>query len=216
MVQKAAKKKQRDRQPKKLTPMQRSFALEYIVDLNATRAAIRAGYSERTAAQLAYQLLQNPLVAAEVARLQDEKALRIKMDADRLAMRLFEEADADIADLYEKDGSLKPIHDWPPIWRKGLVTGIEIEEQYDKDDEDAETEFEPQAHGGALKRNIKPRRATGRIAKIKLSDRIKRLDLIGRHINVQAWKERKVIEADEPLRLLAEQIAGNAIRPKEE
>lgn len=215
MPKKAARKKQRDREPKKLTPMQRLFALEYIVDLNATRAAIRAGYSERTAAQLAYQLLQNPLVAAEVARLQDEKAQRIKMDADRLAMRLFEEADADIADLYEEDGSLKPIHDWPPIWRKGLVTGIEIEEQYDKDDEEAEAEFEPQAHGGALKRNIKPRRATGRIAKIKLSDRIKRLDLIGRHINVQAWKERKVIEADEPLRLLAEQIAGNAIRPKE-
>lgn len=215
MAKKAARKKQRDREPIKLTPMQRLFALEYIVDLNATRAAIRAGYSERTAAQLAYQLLQNPLVAAEVARLQDKKAQRIKMDADRLAMRLFEEADADIADLYEEDGSLKPIHDWPPIWRKGLVTGIEIEEQYEKDDEDAETEFEPQAHGGALKRNIKPRRATGRIAKIKLSDRIKRLDLIGRHINVQAWKERKVIEADEPLRLLAEQIAGNAIRPKE-
>jgi len=44
------------------TPKQRRFVEEYLVDFNATRAAIRAGYSERTAEQQAYQLLQKSSV----------------------------------------------------------------------------------------------------------------------------------------------------------
>lgn len=216
MAKPAKKTKRKPGPPKKLTAMQRLFAMEYIVDLNGKRAAIRAGYSEKSAADLAHQLLRNPLVEAEIARQQAERMARIRMDADGLLVRLFEEADADIADLYEENGSLKPIQQWPPVWRKGLVAGIEIEEQYDNDEEEADPEFEPQAHGGALKRQVKPRRATGRVAKVKLSDRVKRLELIGRHTAIQAWKDRKLIEADEPLRALAEAISGRSIRPKED
>ena len=209
---KPARKKQA---PRKLTPMQGMFALEYVVDLNATKAAIRAGFSEKTASQQAWQLLQNPLVVAEIEKQQKERLERIKMDADGLLVRLLEEVDADLADIHNEDGALKPIHEWPLIWRKGLVGGVEIEEQYDDEEDEPDIEMEPQGHGGALKRVVKPKRATGRIAKIKLSDRIRRLELIGRHINVQAWKERRVLEADEPLRQLAAEIAGRSIRPKE-
>lgn len=181
---------------KSLSPLQRLFALEYIVDLNGTRAAIRAGYSQKTAAQQAHQLLQNPLVLAEIDAQKAARLKRIEMDADALLLRLFEEADADLADLFDPDGNLLPVKDWPAIWRKGLVAGIETEEILGPSEEDG-----------------KPKPVLGFTRKIKLADRMKRLEAIGRHVNVQAWKDRKEVAADEPLRKLLEQISGNAIRP---
>jgi hypothetical protein len=44
---------------------------------------------------------------------------------------LVDEAEADLADLYDDDGNLLPIHDWPKIWRQGLVQGMDIEELFD-------------------------------------------------------------------------------------
>ena len=49
-----------------MTPKQQAFVSEYLIDLNATQAAIRAGYSPKTAEQLGYQLLQHPSVRAAV------------------------------------------------------------------------------------------------------------------------------------------------------
>lgn len=210
MAKKPAKRAKKA-EPRKLTDKQGAFALEYVVDFNATRAAIAAGFSAKTAAVQGYQLLQNPLVAAEIGRLKAEQAERIKMDADSLLTRLLEEAHADMADLYDDDGALKPVREWPRIWRMGLVAGVEIEEEYD--DEEEPDEMEPQGHGGALRRPRKVRTAIGRVAKVKLSDRVKRLELIGRHQNIQAWKDRKVLDVADPLKKLFEQIAGNAIRP---
>lgn len=193
----AAKQKRSKAEPKRLTPMQRLFALEYIVDLNGTKAAIRAGFSEKTAAQQAYQLLQNPLVRAEIDRETEKKRQRIRMNADQLLDRLYEEADADLADLYDEAGNLKPIHEWPRIWRTGLVAGIETEEVLGASEEDG-----------------KPKPVIALRRKIKISDRIKRIELIGRHAGVQAWKERREIGVDQPLKELLREISGQSIRPK--
>lgn len=54
-----------------LTPKQERFVAEYLVDLNATAAAMRAGYKEKTAAQEGYKLLQKPSVADAI---QEERA----------------------------------------------------------------------------------------------------------------------------------------------
>ena len=53
-----------------LTDKQKRFVEEYLVDLNATQAAIRAGYSEKTAEQQAYQLLQKTSVSEAIAAAQ--------------------------------------------------------------------------------------------------------------------------------------------------
>lgn len=197
MTTRARDKAKQAAKRKSLSPLQRLFALEYIVDLNGTRAAIRAGYSARTAAQQAHQLLRNPLVLAEIDAQKKARLKRIAMDADALLLRLFEEADADMADLFDDDGNLRPVKDWPAIWRRGLVAGIETEEILGASEEDG-----------------KPRPVVGYTRKVKLADRMKRLEAIGRHVNVQAWKDRKEVSADAPLRQLLEQIGGNAIRPK--
>ena len=74
------------------------FVAEYLTDLNATQAAIRAGYSVRRARQTGFDLLQIPHVAAAVAAAQGQKIRRVEITADAILARL----DA-LADGAERD-----------------------------------------------------------------------------------------------------------------
>lgn len=65
-----------------LTPKQQAFIREYLVDMNATRAARTAGYSEKTAEQQGYQLLQLPLVKEALQKAMDARAERTELTAD--------------------------------------------------------------------------------------------------------------------------------------
>lgn len=150
-----------------MTPKQQRFVEEYLIDLNATQAAIRAGYSAATAMEQGYQLLQNSSVAEAITALKAKRSEKTGIDAAWLLTRLAKEADADLNDIYDEAGALKPVKDWPMIWRQGLVGGIKAVEERDD------------------KGNI-----VGIIREVKLSDRVKRLELIGKHVDVQAFKDR--------------------------
>lgn len=65
-----------------LPEKQAQFVREYLIDFNGTQAAIRAGYSEKTAEQIAYQLLQKTSVQAALKELIDERAKRLELEAD--------------------------------------------------------------------------------------------------------------------------------------
>ena len=119
------------------------------------------------------------------------------MDADWVLKRLVEELTADVRDLYAEDGTLKPAKDWPEVWQRGLVTHIQTTELYAKD------------HTG------KPV-VIGRTKDVTFADRVKRIELLGRHIAVQAFKERIAVGVDAPLRAFFEQISGQSIRPASE
>jgi phage terminase small subunit len=71
-----------------MTPRQRRFVEEYLVDLNATYAARRAGYSARSASTTGYRLLQRSAVAAAVAEAQEKRAARTRVSADRVVTEL--------------------------------------------------------------------------------------------------------------------------------
>jgi phage terminase small subunit len=91
-----------DTQPpimKALTPRQQRFVQEYIVDLNATQAAIRAGYSERGARVRGVELLTNRNVKTAIARTKEERRLRLELEADDVVRHLVEVAFANIADF---------------------------------------------------------------------------------------------------------------------
>lgn len=149
-----------------LTPKQQRFVEEYLIDLNGTQAAIRAGYSAKTANEQAARLLANASISAAVAAGKEARSIKTGIDAAWLLSRLAEESTADVADLYDEHGGLRPVHEWPLIWRQGLVAGLDVEEIREE---------------GAV---------VGIIRKVKLSDRVKRLELIGRHVDVQAFKDK--------------------------
>ena len=66
----------------KLTDKQEMFCKEYIIDLNATQAAIRAGYSEKTAQRMGSENLSKPLIQERIAELMKERTERVQIDAD--------------------------------------------------------------------------------------------------------------------------------------
>ncbi len=149
-----------------MTPKQQRFVDEYLIDLNARQAAIRAGYSENAAKEQGYENLTKPHIAEAIAEAMAVRSERTKIDADWVLARLAGEATADLADLYDKNGGLKPITEWPLVWRQGLVAGLDVDEEF-KDGE-----------------------KLGQVTKVKLSDRLKRVELIGKHVDVQAFAER--------------------------
>ena len=73
-----------NQQPNGLSAKQDRFAREYLVDLNATQASIRAGYSEKTAKQQGSRLLTNADVQTCINELQEETAERLDMTADKV------------------------------------------------------------------------------------------------------------------------------------
>lgn len=151
-----------------MTPKQQRFVDEYLIDLNATQAAIRAGYSAKTANEQGARLLANVSVRSAIAEAKAKRSKETGIDAAWVLSRLAAEAFADLADLYDEHGRVKPVKDWPLVWRQGLVAGIEVETIGE---------------------------GAGHVTKIKISERIKRVELIGKHVDVQAFKEKLEVAA---------------------
>lgn len=77
----------------KLTPRQAAFVQEYLVDLNATQAAIRAGYSEKTAGRTGHENLKKPEIAAALEKAMAERSETTRVTAQDVLERLRTEAE---------------------------------------------------------------------------------------------------------------------------
>ena len=75
---------------KALTNKQKMFCLEYLKDLNATQAAIRAGYSENTASETGYENLRKPQIEEEIQRLMDKRAKKAEISAENILNDILE------------------------------------------------------------------------------------------------------------------------------
>lgn len=91
----------KDNNDTELTPKQQMFVREYLIDLNATQAAIRAGYSEKTAKQIGTENLSKPVLQAAIAAAQDERARRTNISADRALREVWSIAMADPRELVQ-------------------------------------------------------------------------------------------------------------------
>lgn len=82
----------------KLTPKQRRFIDEYLIDLNATRAAIRAGYSKKTAGPIAAENLSKPIIQAEIQKRRNRLQSKLEITQERVLQELAAIAFANGAD----------------------------------------------------------------------------------------------------------------------
>lgn len=149
----------------KLTPRQSMFVKEYLVDLNGTQAAIRAGYSKKTAGQQSEQLLKNLEIAAAVQAGMAKRAAKVEINADYVLARLAEIDQMDVLDIMNDDMTLKPVSAWPLTWRRYL-SGFDVAEMKDGQD------------------------VIGVLKKIKWPDKVKNLELLGKHVGVGAFTEK--------------------------
>lgn len=151
----------------KLTDKQELFAREYLKDLNATQAAIRAGYSEKSAAAQGCENLIKPNVADRIIELKNERNEEVGIDAAYVLKRLIEIDQMDVLDILNDDGGIKSISEWPKVWRTTL-SGFDINTSI--------TNFDETTIENILK-------------KIKWPDKVKNLELLGKHVTVQAFKD---------------------------
>lgn len=145
-----------------LTDKQDMFCREYLIDLNATQAAIRAGYSDKTANRTASENLSKPDIQNRIAELKAQRNEQVNIDAAYVLRRLVEIDQMDVLDILLANGELKPIKDWPKTWRTTL-SGMDVTEMAGD--------------------------AAGLLKKIKWPDKVKNLELLGKHIDVSAFKE---------------------------
>lgn len=116
--------------PRELTAKQSQFVQEYLVDLNATQAAIRAGYSAKTAEQQGFQLLQKTSVQKAIAEGRRQREERTAVSADRVLLEAARLALFDPRKLFNDDGSPKGIHELDDD-TAAAVAGIEVLEQFE-------------------------------------------------------------------------------------
>jgi phage terminase small subunit len=88
-----------------LTARQQRFVEEYLIDLNATQAAIRAGYSEKTAQVQSSRLLSNVMVAAAIAEAQSARSERTEITQDMVVRELAKIGFSDLRKVLTKDGT---------------------------------------------------------------------------------------------------------------
>ena len=84
-----------------MTPKQKRFVAEYLVDLNATQAAIRSGYSKKTAQMIGSENLSKPMIAAAVATAQAKRSERTEVTQDYVL--------ATITETIERCKQAKPV-----------------------------------------------------------------------------------------------------------
>lgn len=152
-----------------LTAKQQAFVLEYLIDLNASQAAIRAGYSKRTAGQIGDENLKKPQIAQAIREAKNSRNERVQINADYVLNRLVEIDQLDVLDILRDDMSFRPLSEWPKGWRQYLV-GFDIAEMFEGQGED--------------------RSMVGLMKKIKWPDKVKNLELLGKHVAVSAFREQ--------------------------
>lgn len=109
----------------KLTAKQKAFCQEYLVDLNATQAAIRAGYSEDTARSIGCENLTKPDIQDFISQLQKERSERTQITADMVVQELAKIGFSDARNIVDDDNRLKKPSEWDDNLA-GAISSIEF------------------------------------------------------------------------------------------
>ncbi len=116
---------------------QRMFVQEYLIDLNATQAAIRAGYSEKTAKEIGCENLSKPNIQAAIQAAKEKRVKRLELSQDRTLLEYARLAYSDPRKFFKDDGSLIPIQDLDDD-AAACIGGIDIQEHWEGKGEDAQ------------------------------------------------------------------------------
>lgn len=136
------------------------FVREWLRDKNQTQAAIRAGYAPRRAKQAANLLMGQPHIKAYADKLLKAQQGRVEISSDRIVKELARVAFSDVRPLFDGDGNLRDVHGLKDDVA-AAVAGVQTEEQSAKDGT-----------------------KTGQVRKVRMWDKIKALELLGKHFKM--------------------------------
>lgn len=115
-----------------LTPKQSRFVDEYLIDLNASQAAIRAGYSTNRANAMGYENLTKPDIAQAIEAAMKARSERTEVTQDRVLAEFAKLAFLDPRRFYDANGGLKPVHLLDADVAAALV-GVDVVDSFDSE-----------------------------------------------------------------------------------
>lgn len=152
-----------------LTVKQRMFVEEYLIDLNATQAAIRAGYSAKTADQQGSRMLANVKVQQAIAERMAERSKRTGVNQDRVVLELSKIAFLKMTDVVDRNGAIKQDASEDDL---ACIESIKYKES---DNE----------YGGSVEREV------------KVASKLKALELLGKHLGM--WNDKLDVNVTAPI-----------------
>lgn len=154
----------------KLTKKQRTFIDEYLIDLNATQSAIRAGYSVSTACEQGARLLANVKVQEEIAKMMAERSRRTGINQDRVVIELARLAFINASDVINaNDASIKDNATKDDL---ACIQSIKVKTSTSKKGKITERE-------------------------VRLTDKMKALELLGKHLGM--WNDKVDVNVALPI-----------------
>lgn len=154
---------------RKLTDKQKKFVEEYLIDLNATQACIRAGYSVRTANEQGAQNLAKLSIQEAISKAMAERSRRTGINQDRIVQELARIAFVKITDVVDSDGEINT---------NASDDDLACIESYKVEDSDS-------VNGSSSKREV------------KLASKIKALELLGKHVGM--WNDKIQVDVFIPV-----------------
>lgn len=159
----------------KLTPKQQRFVEEYLIDLNATQAAIRAGYkagSAQRASEIGSELLQKTPVSEAITKAMAERSKRTGINQDRVVQELAKIAFVNASDVINpEDASVRMSAKEDDL---ACIQSIKVKTM-------------DGAKGKSIEREV------------KLNDKMKALELLGKHLGM--FKDKVELDADMDLNI---------------
>lgn len=150
-----------------LTARQSRFVDEYLVDLNATQAAIRAGYSTKSAGIVGFENLKKPKIAGMISERMKKREDRTEITQDRVLKELARLGFADLRDIFTPSGHLKQPSEWSDAMGAAVSSVEVVIRPSGEFDEDGRPEVE-------------------HVHKIKLWDKNSALEKIAKHLGMFA------------------------------
>ncbi len=168
----------------KLTRKQKRFVEEYLIDLNATQAAIRAGYSPDTAKDMGCENLAKPNIKNEIDKAIAERSKRTGVNADRVVRELAKIAFSKASDVINfRDATLRVDASEDDL---AIIQSVKVKTI-------------PMQNGDGIEREI------------KLADKIKALELLGKHLGMFVDKSKVELEPSKKFADICKQLGGEGL-----
>lgn len=153
----------------RLTNKQRLFVQEYLIDLNATQAAIRAGYSVESARDIGCENLTKPNIQHEIAVAMAERSKRTGVNQDRIVLELARLALVNMTDIVDNEGKIKDTATEDDL---SCIESI----KYKSSDSES---------GWSIEREV------------KIGSKLKALELLGKHLGM--WNDKIDVNVAVPI-----------------
>lgn len=167
-----------------MTKKQKRFVEEYLIDLNATQAAIRAGYSPETAGSIGGENLKKPEISSAISKAMAERSKRTGINQDRVLRELAKIAFVNAVEVI--DPKTAKIRDGALPEDTAAIQSIKVKESFSE-------------NGQMMEREI------------RMADKLKALELLGKHLGMYQNNINVSVESSQKLDDIISQLGGEGL-----